>query len=147
MSKFKHGFPVSSAVMAGYLSINKQIEGEELYRFIISMILSEEGGQDINRMAIGLNANLKLAEQFTMPSKLDAPTVWWWHNEGLKIIIEAAKWIYDQITLQSQDLTGMGVKQRATFGFQSSIIENAIKNKIKRESELLNEIARKGIET
>jgi len=59
-------------------------------RLAAAMVMSETGGQDINRMARLFQVDLKLVDEFKLPQQLTASKVWEWRSEGYKIIREAA---------------------------------------------------------
>jgi len=145
MAKFKHGFPVSSAIMVGFLSKHKKAEKEELMRLATAMVLSEEAGQNINRMAKAFNANLELARLFEPPEYVDAPTVWAWRLEGFQIIRDTASWLMEQMQPQAKQVQNMGRMRAARFTFQTSIVINAFESKIKKEQKLAEEVTRKGL--
>lgn len=145
MAKFKHGFPVPSAVMVGFLSLHNKADRLELIKLATAMVLSEELKQDIDRMGQWVNADLELARSFQLPKEVDAPRVWAWRLEGLQIIGDAAKWNIEMIKTQAQQ--DKGVKWRATLGFQATSIIEAFKSKIKKEQKLADEVIRKGLFT
>lgn len=145
MGKFKHGFPVSSAVTVGFLSKHKKADKQELIQLVTAMLLSEELNQDINRMAQAFNANLELASLFQLPEFVDAPTVWAWRFEGLQIIRKAAEWITEETQLRAQP--DMGRRQAATFAFQTTAVINAFKSKLKKEQRLAEEVVKKALTT
>jgi hypothetical protein len=143
MAKFKHGFPVSSAVMVGFLSKNSKAERQELIRLATAMVFSEELGQDINHMAQAYGANLELARSFQLPQQLDAPTVWTWRFEGMQIIRDAARWALNGIEKESQ--YDMGRVQRARFAGKSSLAIRAFESKLKNEQKLAEDVIRRGL--
>jgi len=145
MAKFKHGFPVSSAVMVGFLSMHNKAEKLELIRLATAMVISEVTGQDIHRIAQGFNADLELARSFTLPEHLDAPTVWAWRLEGYKIIREAAKCLKEDFHIQAQALNNVSRRRRATFAYNTTAILEAFKSKLKAERKLLEEATRLGV--
>jgi len=147
MAKFKHGFPVSSAIMIGFLSKHSKVEKEELMRLATAMVLSEEIGQDINRMAQTFNANLELARSFELPEHVDAPTVWAWRFEGFQIIRDTAKWLIEDMQAQAQHIDSADRGRRSVFAFQTSVITEAFNKKIKKEQKLAEEVIKKGLTT
>lgn len=147
MAKFKHGFPVSSAVMVGFLSLNNKASRQELIKLATAMLLSEELNQDINRMAQGVNADLELARSFQLPEYIDAHTVWRWRFEGLQIIREAANCFLEEIQTQPGHLEEMGARRRFSFGFQTNAVISAFESKLKKEQKLAEEVIRKGLTT
>lgn len=143
--RFKHGFPVSSAVMVGYLSINQKADRLELMRLATAMVMSEVLGQDIHQLAQVFSVDLELARSFTLPEHLDAPTVWAWRLEGYKIIREAAKCVKEDFHIQAQALNNVSRRRRATFAYNTTAILEAFKSKLKAERKLMEEATRLGV--
>ena len=90
MATSKPNIQVPCAVLVGFLSCEKAADKDQIMRLAAAMVMSETGGQDINRMAQLFQANLELVNQFKPPQQLNAPNVWKWRFEGYNIIREAA---------------------------------------------------------
>jgi len=145
MAKFKHGFPVSTAVMVGFLSVEKNVDRQHLIKLATAMLLSEELEQDIGSVAQWVGADMELARKFEPPEDIDAHTVWGWRLEGLRIIWDANKSNIGVIA--SQTLQDRGVKGRKAFSLHSSAIAKAFESKIRKEQKLAEEVARMGLLT
>lgn len=146
MRKFKHGFPVSSAVMVGFLHLHNKVPKDHLKPLAAAMIMSEELGQNIDRMAQMFKADLGLARSFKSPEYLDAPTVWAWRFEGFQIIRETAMWIGDELQRQATlSMNEMGRMTRANLASRIVAMTEALKSKLKKEQKLLDEAVRMGV--
>ena len=145
MAKFRHGFPVSTAVMVGFLSVEKKVDRQHLIKLATAMLLSEELGRDIGSLAQWVGADLELVHKFQPPEEIDAQTVWGWRLEGLRIIWDANKANIGVIPLQT--LQDEGAKGRKAPGLHSSAIAKAFESKIRKEQLLAEEVARKGLLT
>ena len=170
MAKFKHGFPVSTAEMVGFLSLHNKSDRPELIRLATAMVLSEELKQDIDRMGQWVNA-VRSSRYTTLPFLVDnAPTVWAWRLEGMQIIREAVNSVYEEIGWQAQreaigeaansyvyETLGKklghkpsgtrGKERQAAFAFQATLVAKAFESKLKKEQKLAEEVIRKGLFT
>jgi len=145
MAKFRHGFPVSTTVMVGFLAVERNADRQDLIKLATAMLLSEELKQDVSSMAQWVGVNLDLVHEFEPPEDIDASTIWRWRVEGLRIVLDANKSNIGVIT--SQTLQDKGVKGREAFGLHSSAIAKAFESKIRKEQQLAEEVARKGLLT
>ena len=145
MAKFRHGFPVSTAVMVGFLSVEKKVDRQHLIKLATAMLLSEELGRDIGSLAQWVGADLELVRKFEPPEEIDAHTVWGWRLEGLRIIWDANK--SNIGVIPSQTLQDKGEKGRKASGLHSSAIAKAFESKIRKEQMLAEEVARRGLLT
>jgi len=145
MAKFRHGFPVSTAVMVGFLSVEKKVDRQHLIKLATAMLLSEELGRDIGSLAQWVGADLELVSKFQPPEEIDAQRVWGWRLEGLRIIWDANK--SNIGVIPSQTLQDEGEKGRKAPGLHSSAIAKAFESKIRKEQMLAEEVARRGLLT
>ena len=145
MAKFRHGFPVSTAVMVGFLSVEKKVDRQHLIKLATAMLLSEELDRDIGSLAQWVGADLELVRKFEPPEEIDARTVWGWRLEGLRIIWDANK--SNIGVIPSQTLQDRGEKRRKAFSLHSSVIAKAFESKISKEQKLAEEVARRGLLT
>jgi hypothetical protein len=145
MAKFRHGFPVSTAVMVGFLSVEKKVDRQHLIKLATAMLLSEELGRDIGSLAQWVGADLELVHKFQPPEEIDAQTVWGWRLEGLRIIWDANK--SNIGVIPSQTLQDRSEKGRKALGLHASAVAKAFESKIGKEQKLAEEVARRGLLT
>lgn len=145
MTKFKNIFPVTTPVLVGFLSLNKKIDKSKLIPLATVMLLSEDCGQDVYRMAQWLNADLTLADLFKMPAKIDVLSVWKWRTQGVKIISEAFLYATERAEEQLAYADLRDKNWEKTFTFQSSVMFEMFKSRLKKEEELAREVIRKGL--
>ena len=129
MATSKPNIRVPSAVLVGFLSCEKAADKDHIMRLAAAMVMSETGGQDINRMARLFQADLKLVNEFKLPQQLTASKVWEWRSEGYNIIREAA-----------------GYRMPATRDSLSGVvITSTFKMKLQKEQKLHENAIRAGL--
>jgi len=98
-------------------------------RLAAAIVMSEMGGQDLERMAQLFQADLELVKKFKPPQRLTAPKVWEWRFEGYNIIREAA-----------------GYRMPATRDSLSGVvITSTFKMKLQKEQKLHENAIRAGL--
>jgi len=140
MATSKPNIRVPSAVLVGFLSCEKAADKDHIMRLAAAMVMSETGGQDINRMARLFQADLKLVNEFKLPQQLTASKVWewrltaskvWeWRFEGYNIIREAAGY---RMLPTRDSLSGVVITSTFKIKLQNErkIHENAIRAGLK----------------
>ncbi len=129
MAYLGNGVHVSTTVLVGFLSSEKIADRDQIIRLAATMVMSETGGQNLNRMAHLYRADLDLVNKFKPPKKLTAPKVWEWRTEGFNIIREAAGY-------------RMSATRDSLNGF---VITNTFKMKLQKEKKLHENAIRAGL--
>jgi len=120
---------IPSAVLVGFLFCERIADKDQIMRLAAAIVMSEMGGQDLERMAQLFQADLELVKKFKPPQRLTAPKVWEWRFEGYNIIREAA-----------------GYRMPATRDSLSGVvITSTFKMKLQKEQKLHENAIRAGL--
>ncbi len=120
---------IPSAVLVGFLFCERIADKDQIMRLAAAIVMSEMGGQDLERMAQLFQADLELVKKFKPPQRLTAPKVWEWRFEGYNIIREAAGY---RMPATKDSLSGV-------------VITSTFKMKLQKEQKLHENAIRAGL--
>ncbi len=144
MAKFRHGLPVSSALMVGWLEGNQNVPQEELANLALVMVLCEEGGQKFSHVCEKLNYDPRpTVAKFAMQDEVTAPEIWGWRLAGFEILKATFRGLLPK--LQEQAAQPRSRMEAGRLAFQDTIIVEAFKKKIEKENQLLLDSARQAL--